>query len=61
MKECEKIWAECKIPERDGIYDKATFYQGWKAALEWIYFDICPKAWDVGDVEFDINQELKGK
>jgi len=34
------------------------YEDGWKAALSWIYYDICPEAWDVGDVEFDIEQEL---
>jgi len=33
--------------------------QGWRAALEWVRLQCCPEAWDVGDIEFDIEQELK--
>jgi len=33
--------------------------EGWKAALEWIYLQCCPEAWDVGDIEDDIEEELK--
>jgi len=57
MKECSKVWHKCKHPG-DNISSKYTFYCGWKAALSWIYYDICPEVWDVGDVEFDIEQEL---
>lgn len=54
MKEFEK-WLKGKA----GIGWYTGAEEGWKAALKWIYYDVCPEAWDVGDVEFDIEQELK--
>ena len=35
--------------------------RAWRAALEWINLQVCPEAWDVGDVEFDIKEELNEK
>uniref|UniRef100_A0A6H1ZYE6 Uncharacterized protein n=1 Tax=viral metagenome TaxID=1070528 RepID=A0A6H1ZYE6_9ZZZZ len=66
MKDFEK-WYKEEYPDnppgknqRNFVFHRAAC-EGWKAALDWISLQICPEAWDVGDVEFDIEQELKGE
>ena len=63
MKQFEKWYKEIYpnyLPgksQKNFVFHRAT-YEGWKAALGWINLQVCPEAWDVGDVEFDIKEEL---
>jgi len=57
MKKFDKCFPDSK--GNSGSQLNIAKKQGWKAALEWIYLQCCPEAWDVGDIEDDIEEELK--
>ena len=64
MKQFEKWFDDYlkKIPDKwNRLLAKSMkkLYQFiWKEALKWIRIQCCPEAWDVGDIEDDIDEEL---
>lgn len=62
MKQFERCWEntiDIAFDVENDTKDKAIARGYWKEALEWISNDCCPEAWDVGDIEDDIEEELR--